>query len=186
MSGPQWENLPEPRPDRPVTPLGASWLGFSADPRARANQQLRASDADRAYATRLVDQARFDGRLTPAEQVERAALASRARTIGELAPLVSDLVPAVGSTAHSPRGANRFARAGVMGWVVLAVMFNAIWLMTSLSVGHPIYYWPMWPMFGTAIPMVMGILANQAGSNRSSGRDSGRGRPQLPPGEDLR
>ncbi len=66
MAGPQWENLPEPRQERPVPSLRSGWQGFTVDPRPPANQGLRAADADRDYAVRLVEQARLDGRLASA------------------------------------------------------------------------------------------------------------------------
>jgi hypothetical protein len=90
----QWENLPEPRPERPVGPVAPSWSGFTADPRVAANQHLRASDADRDFATRLIQQARVEGRLDAAEHDERTLQAANARTLGELAPVVSDLMVA--------------------------------------------------------------------------------------------
>ncbi len=179
MAGTQWENLPEPLPERPVPALSASWQGFAVDPRPPANQALRAADADRDYASRLIDQARLDGRLSPAEHDERADSAGAARTLGELVPLVSDLmVPAAGGRHGHLR---RFTQAGAMGWIGLALLFNAIWLMTSISAGRPIYYWPMWPMFFIGLPLVMSMFA----SRRSEPPPPPQQR-QLPPGQDLR
>jgi hypothetical protein len=183
MAGPQWENLPEPMPDRPVPSLRAGWQGFTVDPRSPANQGLRAADADRDYATRLVEQARLDGRLSLAEADERAARASGSRTLGELLPLVGDLMPVStdASFAHRDRG-RRFMRGGAMGWVGLALLFNAIWIMTSLSAGRPAYYWPMWPLFFMGLPLVMSLFANR-GQRPPPRPDQHR---ELPPGDDLR
>ncbi len=183
MAGHQWENLPEPRQDRPVPALRSGWQGFTVDPRPPANQGLRAADADRDYATRLVEQARLDGRLTVGEADERAARASGSRTLGELLPLVGDLmaIAPTGSSARYDRG-RRFMRTGAMGWVGLALLFNAIWIMTSLSVGHPAYYWPMWPLFFLGVPLVTSIFAN-----RGQGQPPRQEQPrQLPPADDLR
>lgn len=183
MSGNQWENLPEPRQERPVPSVGAGWQGFTIDPRPPANQALRAADADRDYALRLLDQARLDGRLTVAEAEERSARATASRTLGELVPLVGDLavVAPAGPYRHTDR-AHRFLRGGAMGWVGLALLFNAIWLMTSISSGRPLYYWPMWPMFFIALPLVMGLI-----NNRGQGQPPQQAPPrQLPPGQDLR
>jgi hypothetical protein len=183
MAGQQWENLPEPRQERPVPSLRAGWQGFTVDPRQPANHSLRAADADRDYATRLVEQARLDGRLTVGEADERAARASGSRTLGELLPLVGDLmaVPAAAGFAHHDRG-RRFVRGGAMGWVGLALLFNAIWIMTSLSAGRPAYYWPMWPLFFMGLPLVMSLFANR-GQGQPPRQDQPR---QLPPGDDLR
>lgn len=154
----QWENLPEPRPERPVGPVAPSWSGFTADPRVAANQHLRASDADRDFATRLVQRARVEGRLDAAEHDERTLQAANARTLGELAPVVSDLMVANAApglvTDRTPAQAARV----VMGWAGLAVLLNAIWLMTVLTTGHLLYYWPMWPMVATGVPVVMALF----------------------------
>ena len=178
MAGTQWENLPEPLPERPLPALSASWQGFTVDPRPPQNQALRAADTDRDYATRLIDQARLDGRLSGDEHEERFAGARAARTLGELAPLVSDLmVPSV--TSETSVRYQRFTRAGAMGWFGLALLFNAIWVMTSLSAARPLYYWPMWPMFFIGLPLVMSIFAGRRYGPQPQQR-------QLPPGEDLR
>lgn len=180
MAGTQWENLPEPLPERPAPALDASWQGFTVDPRPPANQVLRAADADRDYATRLIDQARLDGRLSSAEHDDRAAGAGAARTLGELVPLVSDLMLPAPTAGHHGRH-KRFTQAGAMGWIGLALLFNAIWLMTSISAARPIYYWPMWPMFFIGLPLVMSMFA----SRRSEPPPPPRQR-QVPPGQDLR
>lgn len=183
MSGTQWENLPEPVPERPLPALAASWRGFTVDPRPPANQALRAADGDRDFAARLIEQARIDGRLSPVEHGDRATRAAGARTLGELLPLVGDLmVPEPGLRTGRQGRARQIARAGSMGWVGLALLFNAIWLMTSISSGHPIYYWPMWPMFFIGLPLVMGMFANR-GTDRTPPQQP----RQLPPGgDDLR
>jgi hypothetical protein len=149
---------------------------------------LRAADADRDYAVRLVEQGRLDGRLTVGEAEERAARASGSRTLGELLPLVGDLmaVAHTGTSAHFDRG-RRFMRGGAMGWVGLALLFNAIWIMTSLSAGHPTYYWPMWPLFFMGLPLVMSLFANRNQSQQPRQEQPRQEQPrQLPPGDDLR
>jgi hypothetical protein len=183
MSGNQWENLPEPRQERPVPSVNAGWQGFTMDPRTPANQGLRAADSDRDFALRLLDQAQLDGRLTAAEAEDRTARATGSRTLGELLPLVGDLVavPSAAPYWHANRGW-RFIRGGAMGWVGLAILFNAIWLMTSLTAGRPAYYWPMWPLFFIGLPVVMGVINNR-GQNQRPRQEQPR---QLPPGEDLR
>jgi hypothetical protein len=156
----QWENLPEPvapRPATPATPVTASWAGFSADPRIPANQSLRASDADRDFAAQLVRQAMAAGRIDAAEQDARALAVSGARTLGDLSTQVADLMVADAVRGVSARSRGRVTNA-LRGWAGLAVMLNAIWLMTVLTTGHLLYYWPMWPMAGTAIPLVMALF----------------------------
>lgn len=202
----QWENLPEPVPERPVGRVIPSWSGFSADPRQPENQQLRASDADRGFATRLLDQARAEGRLDADERDTRASQAQASRTLGELAPLVSDLMVAPSAAAAAaapfapPAGRPGLPAGFLRGWVGLAVLFNAIWLITVVTTGHLLYYWPIWPMLGTAVPVFM-AFAFGGGQGSQAGYHAGRGRARderrtlraerrgelpAPPEEDLR
>ena len=182
MSGTQWENLPEPRQERPVPSLGAGWQGFTVDPRSPANQALRAADSDRDFALRLLGRAQLDGRLTVEEAEDRSARAAGARTLGELMPLVGDLmvVAATGPYGRPDRG-RRFVRGGATGWVGFALLFNAIWLMVSITAGRPVYYWPMWPLFFMGLPLVVGLFANRGNTQPPHHQPR-----QLPPGEDLR
>jgi hypothetical protein len=59
-----------------------------------ASHALRASDADREQVVTLLSDAVADGRLTPQEHADRIDAAYAARTLGELAPLTTDLLPA--------------------------------------------------------------------------------------------
>jgi hypothetical protein len=69
------------------------WASFPHDPRDPAAALLRASDADRNVVHQLLTDAFADGRLDREEYDERAATVMSARTLGELPPLVTDLVP---------------------------------------------------------------------------------------------
>jgi hypothetical protein len=60
----------------------------------RKPSDLRASDADRERVVAVLAEAAGDGRLTLEEHSERVQRAYRARTLGELAGLTKDLVPA--------------------------------------------------------------------------------------------
>jgi hypothetical protein len=55
---------------------------------------LRASDADRENVVRLLREAHSDGRITLDEHGERVERAYAARTLGDLAELTGDLLPA--------------------------------------------------------------------------------------------
>jgi hypothetical protein len=88
-------------PDAPGRPsaevsMGAGsdlWSGFPLDPRDRAHASLRASDEDRERITAVLSGAFADGRLDRDELDERISGVAAARTLGELPPLVADLVP---------------------------------------------------------------------------------------------
>jgi Domain of unknown function (DUF1707)/Cell wall-active antibiotics response 4TMS YvqF len=57
-------------------------------------RELRASDADRENVVRLLREAHGDGRITLDEHGERVERAYAARTLGDLAHLTRDLLPA--------------------------------------------------------------------------------------------
>ena len=87
-----------------------------------APRDLRASDVERDRVVTLLGEAAADGRLTPSEHVDRVERAYRARTLGELAALTTDLV---GPSAQPIRLDGRRPVAGVFGrdsrdgcWVV--------------------------------------------------------------------
>jgi len=118
---------------------------------------LRAADADRVAVATALGEHMSAGRLTLAEYDERVAHAYAARTFGELAELTADL-PALGThpvaaQAPVPRpdarpacGRASYGRNGHAwhAWLRTALIVTTIWLLTSLSAGGPIYFWPMW------------------------------------------
>ncbi|MET9565756.1 MULTISPECIES: DUF1707 SHOCT-like domain-containing protein [Streptomyces] len=76
------------------------------EPDLRKHTDLRASDADRDRIADMLRDAHAEGRLTADEHAERVEEVFRAKTVGELEPLVRDL-PA----AHRPRPSAAFAAA---------------------------------------------------------------------------
>ena len=62
-----------------------------------SNDKLRISDADRELVSKLLKVAIDEGRLTLAEYDERLRQAYEAKTVGELAPIISDLPRADGA-----------------------------------------------------------------------------------------
>lgn len=79
------------------------WSSFPLDPRDRAHAGLRASDEDRERITGVLTSAFADGRLERHELDERMEAAAAARTLGELPPLVADLVPLRSPPARTTR-----------------------------------------------------------------------------------
>jgi hypothetical protein len=69
------------------------WASFQHDPRDPAVAPLRASDADRNVVHGVLTESFADGRLDREEYDERSAAALQARVLGELPPLIADLVP---------------------------------------------------------------------------------------------
>ncbi|MEV0225476.1 DUF1707 domain-containing protein [Streptomyces sp. NPDC050704] len=76
------------------------------EPGLRPHADLRASDADRDRTADILREALAEGRIDAEEHAERVEEAYRAKTVGELAPLVRDL-PA----AHRSHSAATFAPA---------------------------------------------------------------------------
>lgn len=120
-----------------------AWSSFDLDPRLPAHRGLRASDRDRATAAHLLGEAYAEGRLDPAEHDERASAATGARVLGELVPLLEDLVPpsmpepssSAGLARATPaelrdRASASYAkerRAAVMGFLVPSIICWTIW-----------------------------------------------------------
>ncbi|GAA2936158.1 DUF1707 domain-containing protein [Kitasatospora cinereorecta] len=76
----------EKQPQQPDAPAGP------------APAAIRASDADRDRIADILREAMAEGRLTAEEHAERVDLVYRAKTVGDLEPLVRDL------PAHGPAG----------------------------------------------------------------------------------
>lgn len=81
---------------------GDVWGSFAHDPRDPGLALLRASDADREVIHGVLAEAFADGRLDRGEYDERSTSVLAARTLGELPPIVADLVPAL--PARTSRG----------------------------------------------------------------------------------
>jgi hypothetical protein len=42
-------------------------------------------------------------------------------------------------------------RQYLLVWAGVSVLVVAIWAATSATVGHPLYFWPIWPILGMGI-----------------------------------
>lgn len=145
------------------------WTAFSADPRDPAVGELRASDADRDHAADVVRDAFVDGRLTRDEFDVRRDQVLAGRTLGDLLPLISDLVPSsapVSAPAVRPTSGaadlrrdaekqyERDLRDARNGWVFVTTVCVAIWGATSIAGGEPYFFWPVFPFLGVGIGYV--------------------------------
>lgn len=145
---------------------GDVWSRFTVDPRVADRAQVRASDADRDVVAAVLADAYAEGRLDSTEYNERLEQAMTVKRVGEVVPLLSDIVVSRGHGAVAPADdvAVPATRRGdalgatIKAWVAVTLIVNLVWLFTSLSHGHPLYYWPMWPMLGTAIPVIMTLM----------------------------
>jgi len=131
---------------RDVGLVPGAWSNFDLDPRLPAHRSLRAGDLDRATAAHLLGEAYAEGRLDPAEHDERATAATRARLLGDLVPLLEDLVPPLAPEPSSSSGLARATptelreraaatyakdlRSAVMGFLVPSIICWTIWALT--------------------------------------------------------
>jgi hypothetical protein len=131
------------------------WASFQHDPRDPAVAPLRASDADRDVIHGVLADAFADGRLDRDEYDERSGSVLAARTLGELPPLVSDLVPdrpllparvplaAASSSDLQQRAEDHWRnerRNAFFGFLGPSIICWTIWAATTLG-GFP------WPIF---------------------------------------
>lgn len=142
-------------PARP--PHEPQWDRFSADPRTKSAAELRASTSDRDLVAEVLADAYAAGRLDDSEYRERLDQALQLRTLGEVLPLVRDLVP---PGSRLPEADRRPTKAGtrkaVFGsFLTVALITNMVWLLVWLTSGSIGYYWPMWPMAAMLIPIIV-------------------------------
>ncbi|WP_101256858.1 DUF1707 SHOCT-like domain-containing protein [Streptomyces barkulensis] len=78
----------------------------AARPSAASPADVRASDADRDRVAEILREALAQGRLDTDEHAERIEAVYRARTVGELRPLVRDLPAGREAAPHSSRPAS--------------------------------------------------------------------------------
>jgi hypothetical protein len=150
-------------------PFSVPWSEFTQDPRRPESRPMRASDRDRDIVLQVLADGFADGRLDRAEYDERAEVAGRARTLGELPPLIGDLVPSAPTarrdlTLASPADlqamaleeyerSRRHALSSVLG---TAAVLTVIWAVT----GHG-FYWPVFVILVTAVNLLRMVLAKK-------------------------
>ncbi|WP_134738988.1 DUF1707 domain-containing protein [Nocardioides sp. 503] len=147
------------------------WAALAHDPRDPAFAGLRASDQDREVVRSLLTTAYADGRLDRAEFDERSESVTGARTLGELPPIVADLV------AQAPPGAPRLParpassdlvaqatrkyeadrREALAGFLVPSVICLVVW--TVVMFGG--FFWPAFVLLGTGINLVRTLVRRQ-------------------------
>ena len=98
---------------------GQFWSSFGRDPRVRDNQGLRAADQDRDIVRDAISEAYADGRLTREEMDARLTQVLQARLLGDLLPIVADLMP-TRETVSRQSLVYPGARPTSTGWLSLA------------------------------------------------------------------
>lgn len=141
-----------------------AWGAFAHDPRDPAHARLRAGDADRFTAVHLLAEAYAEGRLDLEEHEQRADLVRDARLLGELVPLLDDLVPRL--SAPQGRGLVRATpaelraraeqewasdrRQAVLGFLAPSLICWAVY--ATLAWGESPADWQLpWPLIVTVV-----------------------------------
>lgn len=138
-------------PRRPLWPAvydgavsEAFWREFELDPRHPSFSALRASDQDRELIGRVLTESYAQGRLDREELDTRTAALAGARTLGELPPLVADLVPQGPGPFHGARlvGAHELREQAVAKWT--RARRDAVWTFVYASA----ICWVIWVALG--------------------------------------
>ncbi len=148
------------------------WSSFTHDPRERQHRALRASDQDRTLIQEVLAEAYADGRLDRQEFDERSDAARTARTLGDVTPLLADLISAKagprGELAHASRTdleqrAHRHwlakRREATFSFIGLSTLTTAIWLATSFDNGG--FPWPIFVIAFTLINLIRTLASRQ-------------------------
>ncbi len=144
----------------------AFWGEFELDPRHPSFAPLRASDRDRELVSRVLTEGYAQGRLDREELDVRAAALASARVLGELPPLVTDLVPLTpGATRGTrPLGPDDLRERAVAKWersrrdaiwtvLSASLICWVIWFALGLGTDRfdPGFPWPLFVTAGTAL-----------------------------------
>lgn len=133
---------------------------------------MRASDADRDLVTEVLGEAYADGRLSRDEFDDRVENTTQARTLGELVPVIDDLVAlrprqtipgqelALASEEQlRQQAAEKYdssRRQALVSWLIPTLITFAIWFATGFGDGgwHANFPWPIFVMLGTGANLI--------------------------------
>ena len=143
--------------------VGRFWSSFGRDPRVRDNQGLRAGDRDRDIVREAITEAYAEGRLTRDEMDARLTSVLEARLLGDLPPIVADLMPAQEIASRQSlalaneqeidrRAQLRYRdqrRQALAGMLVPSLICLTIWIWSMVSTGDWVFPWPIFVILGT-------------------------------------
>jgi hypothetical protein len=147
---------------------GDVWSRFSSDPRARAAAELRATDADRDLVLEVLAVAYAEGSLDREEYDQRSDVALAVRRLGEVRPLVGDLValPEVRGAwqdAREEAGAlyRREVRDARNGFLFVSALTTVVWGGTAVFIGF-YFFWPAIPAAALGLGWLAAIGGQQS------------------------
>ena len=142
------------------------WTEFQHDPRSPSYAGMRASDADRDVVRRALGDAYADGRIDRDELDERSDAVNAAKTLGELPPILADLVPVTGTAVVRASGDvhaqavarwEKSRREALMSFLTPVLICWAIWAVTMFG-GFP---WPVFVMIPTGLGLISTMVRKQ-------------------------
>lgn len=139
------------------------WEQFTRDPRQEQHAHLRASDRDRDLVRDQLSTAYAEGRISDDELEERTEAVGAAKTLGELGPLLRDLVPASGPSyavvtrpapgdlhAEAERRYRQRRHQALVGFLTPTLICWTIWLVLLAGDGTS-FPWPVFVTLGTGV-----------------------------------
>ena len=154
------------------------WESFRLDPRQAANASMRASDPDRELVRAVLADSYGDGRLTREEYDDRLDTLYGSRTLGELPPLVADLMPsgnppavpvplrAAGLRVQGARKWRKDVEESFAAFLVPSVICTVIWI----AVGGGGFFWPVFPMLFLGLNLVRTVVQRESAIEREVAR----------------
>ncbi|GAB2759904.1 DUF1707 domain-containing protein [Nocardioides salsibiostraticola] len=140
------------------------WASFAHDPRDPALGSLRAADADRDLVRAILATAYAEGRLSRTEFDERSDGIGQARLLGDLPPLIRDLIPGrpitlaplASATDQDLQGVAEVAyrtarRRALLAFLGPTIICWAIWGAIFLGTGDLGFMWPLIVMAATLV-----------------------------------
>jgi len=148
-------------PERP-----GEWTGRTP---IRSGAHQRVSDAERDAVVEQLRLNMADGRLDIEEYGERVAATLAARTGADLQAVLADL-PQVVPPEEAVRKRRASVRAILVPYLAVNLFLVVIWAISGFG-----YFWPIWPILGWGLGVVLSLSAVASGDGRR-GRQGNRQR----------
>lgn len=139
-------------PERP-----GEWTGRTP---IRSGAHQRVSDAERDAVVEQLRLNMADGRLDIEEYGERVTATLAARTGADLQTVLADL-PQVVPPEEAVRKRRASVRAILTPYLAVNLFLVVIWAISGFG-----YFWPIWPILGWGLGVVLSLSAVASGDGR--------------------